>query len=345
MVYTRVEEFIANAVEEKHIPGAVLAIANGEEMIYCKAFGMAHSEKQIAMTEDTLFDCASLTKVVATAASIFNLLEAGQLDLDDAIAYYFPELTHSHGSVTIRHLLTHMSGFQSEIKFYREPVSYKEVVERIASISTRKEVGSSVNYSDVNYILLGILIEKLTNESLASFAEKRIFVPLKMNQTLFNPENIVKERIAATEYRDYLQDYQWGEVHDENALHFGGVSGHAGLFSTAPDLIRFAQTFIKGNPSIFTEKTKQLSKQSFSKQHNEQRGLGWQLYSQPSFSGQYLQDGYGHTGFTGTSMWISDEQQLAIVLLTNRVHFGRACQIQRIRRIVHNLIALEHVKK
>ncbi|WP_274308157.1 serine hydrolase domain-containing protein [Solibacillus daqui] len=345
MAYTRVEEFIENAVKVRYIPGAVLAIANSEEMIYCKAFGTAHSEKQIAMTEDTLFDCASLTKVVATAASIFKLLESGQLDLDDAISYYFPELAFFHAGVTVRHLLTHTSGFQSEIKFYREPVSYKEVVERIASISTRKPIDSAVIYSDVNYILLGIIIEKITNESLDRFANINIFEPLKMAQTLFNPKNIVKESVAATEYRDYLQDYQWGEVHDENALHFGGVSGHAGLFSTAPDLIRFAQAFMKGKTSIFTEKTKQLSKQSFSKNHDEQRGLGWQLYSQPSFSGQYLQDGFGHTGFTGTSIWVSDEQQLAIVLLTNRVHFGRTCQIQRLRRIVHNSIALDHVNK
>ena len=162
-----------------------------------------------------------------------------------------------------------------------------------------------------------------------------------MQHTQFNPPIQSQVQIAATEYRDYLQRHQWGEVHDENALHFDGASGHAGLFSTAGDLVKFAQAFMKHNHSIFHEHTKQLAKQSFTKQHEEQRGLGWQLYSQPTFSGQYLRDGFGHTGFTGTSIWISDDKELAIILLTNRVHFGRTCDIQRFRRIVHNLIALD----
>lgn len=345
MTFTRVEEFITSAVYEKEIPGAVLAIANSNEILYCKAFGMAHVEKQVKMTEQTLFDCASLTKVVATAASAFTLLEKGLIDLDDSISYYYPQFIRFHEDVKIRHLLTHTSGFQSEIKFYKEHISYDELMERIADDPNRKQIECAVIYSDVNYILLGKIIEKITNEPLAHYATHNIFEPLKMTHTCFNPKSVAQEKIAATEYRDYLQDYQWGEVHDENALHFGGVSGHAGLFSTAHDLTRFAQAFMKDTPSIFTEQTKRLSKQSYSKQLDEQRGLGWQLYSAPSFSGQYLQDGFGHTGFTGTSIWISDEQQLAIILLTNRVHFGRSCQIQRFRRIVHNLIALDNFKK
>ncbi|MEG0381004.1 MAG: serine hydrolase, partial [Kurthia sp.] len=134
-------------------------------------------------------------------------------------------------------------------------------------------------------------------------------------------------------------------VHDENANYFGGVSGHAGLFSTAEDLARFAQAFMQGQTAIFSEGSKRISKQSYTSDHDEQRGLGWQLYSNPNFSGQYLQDGFGHTGFTGTSIWVSDEQEIAIVLLTNRVHFGRQCNIQRFRRIVHNLVSVENSRK
>jgi len=342
MSFSRVEEFIETAIQNKELPGAVLAVANAKDILYCKAFGMAHTEPEIPMTEQTMFDCASLTKVTATASAVLLLLEQGLIDLDDSIGYYFPELKLMHEEVRVRHLLTHTSGFQAEIKFYKEEVAYVDVIERIAQETERKNVEQQVIYSDVNYILLGMLIEKVTGMSLAVYAGKNIFQPLHMHNTVFNPSAQLQGKIAATEYRTYLDKHQWGEVHDENALHFGGVSGHAGLFSTAEDLAKFAQAFMKGTDSIFNEQTKQLAKESFTKQHEEQRGLGWQLYSAPSFSGQYLRDGFGHTGFTGTSIWISDEKQLAIIMLTNRVHFGRSCEIQRFRRIVHNLIALEN---
>lgn len=341
MTFSRVERFIESAIQNKDLPGLVLAVANAKDLLYCTAFGMAHVEKQIPMTEQTIFDCASLTKVVATTSSILVLLEHGQIDLDDSISYYFPDLKMRHEEVKIRHLLTHTSGFQPEIKFYKEPIAYTAVINRIAQ-EEREIVEHKVIYSDINYILLGKLIEKISNISLAEFAHKNVFLPLGMNCTQFNPPNLLQVNIAATEYRDYLQQHQWGEVHDENALHFGGVSGHAGLFSTAGDLVKFAQAFMKNNKSIFHEQTKQLSKQSFTKNHEEQRGLGWQLYSQPSFSGQFLSNGFGHTGYTGTSIWICDDKPLAIILLTNRVHFGRTCDIQRFRRIVHNLTALDN---
>ncbi|WP_336046171.1 serine hydrolase domain-containing protein [Solibacillus ferritrahens] len=342
MSFSGVDQFIETAIQNKELPGAVLVVANAKDVVYCKAFGMAHIEEQIPMSEHTIFDCASLTKVAATASSVLLLLEQGFIDLDDSISYYFPELILRHEEVRIRHLLTHTSGFQAEIKFYKEQIANKDIVERIAQETGRKNVEQQVIYSDVNYILLGKLIEKVTGISLEDYAHKNIFQPLRMQNTQFNPSVRLRGKIAATEYRPYLNKHQWGDVHDENALHFGGVSGHAGLFSTAEDLARFAQSFMKNNDSIFKEHTKQLAKRSFTEQHLEQRGLGWQLYSSPSFSGQYLRDGFGHTGFTGTSIWISDEKQLVIILLTNRVHFGRSCEIQRFRRIVHNLVALEN---
>lgn len=342
MAFSRVEQFIETAIQNKELPGAVLSVANAKDVLYCKAFGMAHTKQQIPMSEQTIFDCASLTKVVATASSVLLLLEQGVIDIDESISYYFSELKEMHEEVRIRHLLTHTSGFRAEIKFYKEEVAYADVIERIAQETGRKNVEQQVIYSDVNYILLGKLIEKVTGISLADYASKTIFQPLCMHNTLFNPPVQLQGKIAATEYRTYLKKHQWGEVHDENALHFGGVSGHAGLFSTAEDLTKFAQSFMKNKDSIFREHTKQLAKQSFTEQHEEQRGLGWQLYSSPSFSGQYLRDGFGHTGFTGTSIWVSDEKQLAIILVTNRVHFGRGCEIQRFRRIVHNLVALEN---
>ncbi len=343
MEFQAAQRFIEQSIEQNVLPGAVLCIANKKDIVLTKAFGKAHVKKDILMNENTLFDVASLTKVVATAPAILLLLEQGLLDLDDSIAYYFPELQGYHEEVTIKHLLTHTSGFQPEVKFYLEP--HRKPLEVISQIQNRKVIDSEVIYSDVNYILLGMLLEKVTGEPLDLFAEKNIFLPLQMKQTLFTPPLSLQWQIAATEYRDHLQDYQWGDVHDENAHYFGGVSGHAGLFSTAKDLARFAQAFMEGQSSILAEKTKQLSKQSYTKGHDEQRGLGWQLYSHPNFSGQYLQDGFGHTGFTGTSIWVSDAQEIVIVLLTNRVHYGRQCTIHRFRRILHNLIALENNRK
>ncbi|MEK4427100.1 serine hydrolase domain-containing protein [Solibacillus sp. FSL K6-1523] len=340
MEFQAVQKFIEQSIEQNVLPGAVLCIANRKDILFKKSFGKAHVKKDILMKENTLFDVASLTKVVATTPAILLLLEQGLLDLDDSIAHYFLELQGQHEEVTIKHLLTHTSGFQPEVRFYIEANVQKSPLEVIEQIQNRKAIGSEVIYSDVNYILLGMLVEKISGESLSSFTRKNIFQPLQMEHTLFNPSSDLQIQIAATEYRNHLQDYQWGDVHDENANYFGGVSGHAGLFSTAEDLARYAQAFMKGEPSILTEETKRMSKQTYTRELDEQRGLGWQVYSNPTFSGQYLQDGFGHTGFTGTSMWISDEQEIAIVLLTNRVHYGRQCNIQRFRRITHNLIAL-----
>ncbi|MEO4053080.1 serine hydrolase [Solibacillus sp. CAU 1738] len=345
MEFQAVQRFIEQSIEQNLLPGAVLCIANKKDILLNKAFGKAHVKKDILMKENTLFDVASLTKVVATTPAILLLLEQGLLDLDDSIAYYFSELKRYHEEVTIKHLLTHMSGIQPEVKFYLEPHKQKSPLEVIAQIQNRKAIDSEVIYSDVNYILLGKLVEKVSGDPLHIFAEKNIFLPLQMEQTLFNPPPSLQSQIAATEYRDSLQDFQWGDVHDENANYFGGVSGHAGLFSTAKDLARYAQALMEGQSSILSEKTKRISKQSYTSIHDEQRGLGWQLYSNPTFSGQYLQDGFGHTGFTGTSIWVSDEQEIVIVLLTNRVHFGRQCNIQRFRRIIHNLTALENNRK
>lgn len=345
MEFEAVQRFIVQSIEQNVVPGVVLCIANKQDIQFHQAFGMAHIKEEIVMTENTLFDLASLTKVVGTTPAILLLLEQGLLDLDDSIAHYFPSFQKQHEDVTIKHLLTHTSGFQSEIKFYLDPYHGKNPIGVIAQIPNRKATDSEVIYSDLNFILLGKLIEKVSGRTLDLYAKENIFQPLQMTNTLFNPPAYLQGQIAATEYRASIQDFQWGDVHDENAFFFGGISGHAGLFSTAKDLAYYAQSLMKGKPSILSEGSKRISKQSYTDTLDDRRGLGWQLYSNPTFSGQYLQDGFGHTGFTGTSIWISDEEELCIVLLTNRVHYGRQCNIQRFRRIIHNLIAVENGRK
>lgn len=208
MKFQAVQKFIEQSVEQNALPGAVLCIANRKDILLTKTFGKAHVKKDILMTENTLFDIASLTKVVATTPAILLLLEQGLLDLDDSIAYYFPELQSAHEEVTIKHLLTHTSGFQPEVRFYIEVNVQKNPLEVIAQIQNRKAVGSEVIYSDVNYILLGMLVKKISGESLHIFAQKNIFLPLKMEHTLFNPSSDLQGQIAATEFREHLQDYQ-----------------------------------------------------------------------------------------------------------------------------------------
>lgn len=341
--FSKVSEFLEKSVENKKVPGVVAGVTTSEKLIYKEAFGYAHYDQKIRMMENTIFDLASLTKVVSTLPSILQLLDEGLLDLDDPIYYYLNSFEKNHSDVTIKHLLTHTSGFQPGIEFHLQKVDRKDAIEVIAQILDRKQVGEVVIYSDLNYILLGAIVERIIDQSIDHYTKKSLFKPLGMENTTFNPPEKDKKRIAATEFMASIQDYQWGKVHDENTCQFGGISGHAGLFSTLEDLAIYARMLLndgqyKGK-QILTPQSIKLSTQSFTSQLNLNRGLGWELYSSPSFSGQFLQDGFGHTGFTGTSIWISKKGGYAVIILTNRVHFGRDNNIGRLRRITHNLIA------
>lgn len=342
--FQRVAEVLDEAVQNCHIPGAVIAITTSDETIYKGAFGYSHETKRIQMREDTIFDLASLTKVTATLPAIIQLQEKGLLDIDDSVSLYLPQLEKNHYEVTIKHLLTHTSGFRPEIKFYRLNANKDEVIDLISNLEDRKPVETEVIYSDLNFILLGKIVEQIVQMPLDVYTATSFYEPLEMNDTYFNPPESEKNRIAATEFMESIQDFQWGKVHDENTFHFGGVSGHAGLFSTAEDLTRYARMLLNGGDygkgNLLTTTSIELTIKSFTKGLNLNRGLGWQLYDPSSFSGQFLQDGFGHTGFTGTSIWISPKLDVAIIFLTNRVHFGRSTNIHRLRKIIHNLVAI-----
>jgi len=343
--FEKVTQFIGKMVMEEHVPGVVIGVTTAEKTLYKQAFGYAHYTEKIKMADETIFDLASLTKVIAVLPSILQLLDEGELELDDPIAYYLPQFKKNHQDITLKHLLTHSSGFQPEIKFYLNNISDHDTIDTIAQIQEKKRPGEEVIYSDLNFILLGKIIEKIVGMSLAAYTKKFIFDPLGMKNTYFNPPSNQKHRTAATELIESLNDYRWGEVHDENTLHFGGVSGHAGLFSTLEDLAIFSRMILNGGvmnqKRIISPQSIALSTNTYTKQLNLNRGLGWELYDSPSFSGQFLQDGFGHTGFTGTSIWFSKKNNFSTILLTNRVHFGRERNISRMRRIIHNLVAIE----
>ena len=338
------EGFIQNMIERQVIPGAVIGIFTKDKALYRNAYGMAHAKKGIPMTEDTIFDLASLTKVCATLPAILILMEKGELDLNDRIERFLPEFADN--PITIKHLLTHTSGLPATLDFSTKKYSLKEAVKEIAHFPTSHQPGEAVIYSDLNYILLGYIVEVLTSSSLAEFTTLHIYKPLNMKDTCFTPVTHNRERFAATEFREELGDYQWGVVHDENATAFQGVSGHAGLFSTLTDLSHYAQCLLNLGShhgiEIMSPATINATIKDYTSDIGARRGLGWQLVDKESSPIGHIfpQDSFGHTGFTGTSLWINNRLNIAVILLTNRVHYGRQTDIIRFRKIVHSLIAM-----
>ncbi|GGH76308.1 CubicO group peptidase (beta-lactamase class C family) [Pullulanibacillus pueri] len=336
----RVDEFLKQMIEEQQIPGAVYAVVNEHEVLAENAIGYSHLKEKIPMTLETLFDLASLTKICATLPSLLLLIEQGFIEIDDPIQRYFPE-GQSH--VTVRHLLTHTSGFTATVPFYKYGWTKNQILDYI--LSEQPIPDQKVVYSDLNFILLGFLIEKITEQSLDVFTQKNIYQPLGMVHTTFNPQTDLTT-IAPTEWRPEKSNYQWGEVHDENAYHLKGVAGHAGLFSNLHDLKIYVQMLIRsgtygdGKPFL-SPRTLKVSQRNYTQSLNLNRGLGWQLGDDTySPAGYFLsKNSYGHTGFTGTSLWIDPEKNIGLILLANRVHISREINMNRMRRVFHNIVS------
>jgi CubicO group peptidase (beta-lactamase class C family) len=279
------------------------------------------------MCSDTLFDIASLTKVVGTLGTLLTLFEAGLIGPQTLLAELLPLPPDKQG-ITIAQCLTHTSGLPP----FRD---LSTSVMEIADFELDAPPGTRVIYSDLGFLLLGRVIEVVTGQSLALAVEERLQA-WGLVDTRFNPED--RARCAATEWRTELGRHQLGEVHDERATTLGGVAGHAGLFSTAADLARFGALFLPGRATPWFARSRLDATSGL----NERRGLGWQLWTPGCFASPLASpSGFGHTGFTGTSLWIDPEQELVIILLTNRVHFGRQPYILAIRERVHMLIYQE----
>jgi N-acetylmuramic acid 6-phosphate etherase len=316
---------------EGQIPGAVAAIVHRGVMLHPRAFGWAvRTPERIPATPNTLFDMASLTKVTATLPSILKLLER-EFRLDDPVSMFIPEFGQGgKESITIRLLLTHTSGLPAHIKFYEQGLRGREIIDAICGLNLGEgeTPGEKVVYSDLGFIILAELVNRLTGLRLDEFARKEVFIPLGMKDTCFTPDPSLRHRTAATEYRADLGRVMWCEVHDENALSLGGVAGHAGLFSTIYDAARYALTWLGrgslGGVRVLSEATVAAAVKEQTRA-GERRGLGWQLRSgRYSSGGDLMSDqAFGHTGFTGTSVWCDPVTDTAAILLTNRVHAGR----------------------
>jgi CubicO group peptidase (beta-lactamase class C family) len=274
--------------------------------------------------ENTIYDIASLTKVIATTTAAMILEEQGQLDLDRTVASYLPEFSSPDKSgITMRMVVTHRGGLEAFAALYKEFKGRDQYLTQINLRPLKSTPGTETVYSDWDMILTQLVIERVTGKSLDQFVAERVFTPLGMSSTMFNPDSITYfNRIAPTEIDTARGGLVHGKVHDENAWAIGGVSGHAGLFSTARDLSIFAQMLLNGGEynGVRIVKSSTLARWTAPQSGASSRALGWDTPSKGSSSGSYFSArSFGHTGFTGTSIWIDPEKNLFVVLLTNRV--------------------------
>jgi uncharacterized protein YbbC (DUF1343 family)/CubicO group peptidase (beta-lactamase class C family) len=323
-----VDTVIEQAIHDGNIPGAVLIVGHNGQVMYRKAYGSRALEPhREAMTLDTIFDLASLTKVIVTTTAVMQLVERGKVRLNDPVAKYLPEFKQNgKEDITVRQLLTHYSGLEPDMNLKTAWEGKQTAYQMAFAESPEDPPGSKFSYSDINFIVLGALIEQVSGEALDEYSTRHIFTPLKMTHTRFVPPLARRagwiEKIAPTQY-DENEHMLRGVVHDPTARRMGGVAGHAGLFSTADDLAKFAQALLNGGGGILSP----LSVEKMTQPEQPPaapvlRGFGWDIDSPFSSNrGDLLPIGsYGHTGFTGTSMWIDPTTQTYIILLTNAVH-------------------------
>jgi beta-N-acetylhexosaminidase len=335
-------------------PGGVLAVGYHDQLTVYPFGSLTRDAKAPKVTEKTIYDMASLTKVVVTTPSAMMLAQQKRLDLDAPVERYLPEFsaaakTDSNASwrarITVRMLLLHDSGLPAHRDFYKDAKGHDAVLAKVLAEPLVHEPGTQVEYSDLGFILLGEIIERLTGETLEQFAKGHIFAPLGMSDTMYNPPASLRGRIAPTELdTDFRKRLLRGEVHDENAFALGGVSGNAGLFSTAGDVAAFAQMLLNGGIYAHHRLLARATIQEFTARQvvgDSARTLGWDVPTPPnSAAGHYFSpSAYGHTGFTGTSLWIDPERDLFVVLLTNRVNPTRTNeQIRQVRPAIHDAI-------
>jgi CubicO group peptidase (beta-lactamase class C family) len=358
----RVDRAIGKAVEKGEIPGAVVLARMGDALRYEGVFGAACLNPERHQTRlNTIYDLASLTKVMATTPAVLLLVSDGKLSLDQPVVDVLPTFAErAKSEITLRHLLTHSSGLRPWRAYYEDlrererrrgesllatPAGREAIVSRILRSAPVHDPGEASVYGDLGFIVLSEVVAEAAGEPFESFCERRVFKPLGLTDTQFNPIPFRGERAryAATEQCPWREKVLWGEVHDGNAWAMGGVAGHAGLFSTASDVMRFAEEMLsadRGQSSIFPQ---ELSQEFFRRQEMPEGSdwaLGWDTPTEGrSTSGRYFsQRSIGHTGFTGVSLWIDLERGTIVVILSNRVHLVAKRSRFELRPRVHDLI-------
>ena len=336
-------------------PGAAIAVGRHDSLMLLTAVGHYGADDPRPVTPETIYDLASLTKVIGLTTAVMMLVDSGKLDLDAPVQRYVPAFQGpGKERVTMRQLLTHSSGLPAWRRLYAEAANREQALALVDTTPLLRQPGDTFVYSDLGAITLTQAVEAITGQRLNDFLDARLFGPLGMQSTRFLPPQSRRDRIAPTENdSSFRHRILRGEVHDENAGRLGGVSGHAGLFSDAPDLAKFAQWLLEGrrgaaegggsssgglrrlSPTLVTEFTTRQNTPPGSS-----RALGWDTPSENSSAGTKLgPNAFGHTGFTGTSIWLDPDRDLFIILLTNRVNPTRAnTKILQVRRRVADLV-------
>jgi CubicO group peptidase (beta-lactamase class C family) len=339
-------------------PGAVLAVGKDGALVHLRAFGrLEYGEDASPVKPDTLYDLASLTKVVATTTVAMILVDEGRLDLGRPVTSFLPGFTGgAKDQVTVEQLLTHSGGLEWWGPLYKELSGAEAYLRRIEAMPLVYPPGTKSLYSDLGVFLLGQVLERAAGESLEAFVGRRVLEPLRMTETMYRPPPELRPRIAPTEHDPWRGRVLRGEVHDENAFALGGVAPHAGLFGTAHDLARFAQMLLDqgvfdGRRIVSAEIVARFTRRAGVP--GSSRALGWDTPGRVGFprssepgnpgyssAGSLLSErSFGHTGFTGTSLWIDPERSLFVILLTNRVHPTRSNDgIQRVRAEVADAV-------
>ena len=359
----QIDSVVAEAIAQKKLPGAVVLVGRKGQIVWRKAYGdRAIEPAREAMTVDTIFDLASLTKVVATATSIMILVERGKVRLTDPLPLHIPELKgEGRDRITIEHLLTHVSGYAPDFDLRERWTGYDEAIKRLIREPLRNPPGTRFTYSDIGFIALGEVVARAGGMPLDGFAQKNIFGPLRMHNTQFRPSAKMTTLIAPTEKRrgqlNYLGDtganmgaegevWLRGQVHDPTSYRMNGVAGHAGLFSNANDLAIYCQMILNGgshggvrilSPMTVAEMTRPRVVAS----SGAARGLGWDMNTSFSVNrGDLFPLGsFGHTGFTGTSMWLDPASEMFVVFLSNRVHPDGKGDVGPLRGRVASIVA------
>ena len=321
----RIDAIVAEGLAEKKMPGCVVCVGRHGKIAFLKAFGQKQLQpSELPMTTDTVFDMASITKPMATATSVMLLIERGQLRLSDKVTSFLPEFAaNDKEPITIHDLLIHHSGLLADNAIADYDQGPAEAIQRICELKLLNPIGTKFVYSDVNFILLGEIVQRVSGKSVHEFSQANVFRPLGMSATGYLPNAELRARTAPTEQRNG----QWmlGEVHDPRAFKLGGVAGHAGLFSSAEDVAIYAQMLLGqgeyGGVRVLSPQTVARMIRG-DRVSSGVRGLGWDKRTGYSTNrGELLSESaFGHGGFTGTVLWIDPDLDLFFVFLSNRVH-------------------------
>jgi CubicO group peptidase (beta-lactamase class C family) len=337
-----IAEIVSTEIAARKVPGAVVLVGQDGHIAYSHALGMrALRPQEQPMTVDTIFDLASLTKVIATGTAVMQLAEKGKLRLDDPVAKYWPEFgANGKARISVRQLLTHYSGLRPDLDLNTNWFGYNAALSRILRERPIRPPGTAYVYSDINFEILGELVRRVSGMPLDKYCAEKIFKPLGMKDTGFRPQTAQRERIAPTEYRNGKM--LRGEVHDPTAYRMGGVAGHAGLFSSGGDLAVFAQMLLDGGRAgdveiLSSRSVAQMTTPQSPPNQAKWRGLAWDIVS-PSDVEAFPAGSYGHTGFTGTSLWIDPISRTYVIVLTNRVHPNGSGDVRALRTKIATVV-------